>query len=234
MIGGQLGGNIRPTPEVEFTFGVAYYDFLNVQGRLSSPCFASNVQDVCDTDLTRPSFAQKGNTYMMLRDVIVEPGQPQFQFFGLASQFRDVVLSSRLDLGYFNPYHVILDGEYVRNVAWNRNDIAAKALVNGIAAGPATGPRNPPDDLTNVYFGGNQGWLARLTVGQRELKQLWDWNVHVGYKWLESDAVIDAFTDSDFGLGPNVWASARWMSANQIAGAPYAVDIIQIDLNGRF
>jgi hypothetical protein len=62
--------------------------------------------------------------------------------------------------------------------------------------------------------------------------------------------VIDAFADSDFGLGgtnlkgyfiganfalgPNVWASARWMSANQITGAPYAVDIIQVDLNAKF
>jgi hypothetical protein len=79
---------------------------------------------------------------------------------------------------------------------------------------------------------------------------LWDWNAFVGYKWLESDAVIDAFTDSDFGLGgtnlkgyfvggslalgPNVWLSARWMSANQVAGAPYAVDIVQVDLNARF
>jgi hypothetical protein len=26
----------------------------------------------------------------------------------------------------------------------------------------------------------------------------------------------------------------RWMSANQIAGAPYAVDIVQLDLNARF
>ena len=104
--------------------------------------------------------------------------------------------------------------------------------------------------MPNVYTGGNQGWLARMTVGHPKLKQLWDWNAFVGYKYLESDAVIDAFADSDFGLGgtnlkgyfvggnvalgPNVWASARWMSANQVAGAPYAVDIVQFDLNAKF
>jgi hypothetical protein len=108
----------------------------------------------------------------------------------------------------------------------------------------------PSSPCTPVYAGGNEGWLARLTVGHRDLKQLWDWNAHVGYKYLESDAVIDAFADSDFGLGgtnlkgyfvggnlalgPNVWASARWMSANQVAGVPYAVDIFQLDLNARF
>ena len=61
---------------------------------------------------------------------------------------------------------------------------------------------------------------------------------------------IDAFVDSDFGLGgtnlkgyfvggnlglaTNVWASARWMSANNIAGVPYAVDVVQVDLNAKF
>jgi hypothetical protein len=159
-----------------------------------------------------------------------------------------VVLSGRLDLGHFDPVHVVLDGEYVQNVAFNPADVAAKALANPIPAGTALAPNTPPAPST--FDGGNKGWLARLTVGDRELKKLWDWNAHVGYKWLQSDAVIDAFTDSDFGLGgtnlkgyfvganlalgANVWASARWMSANQANGSPYAVDILQVDLNARY
>jgi hypothetical protein len=253
MFGGQLGGAVRPTPEIEFTFGAAYYDFTNVQGQLSRPCFVYGPADVCDTDLTRPSFAQRGNTYMALRNIIPQFSGadllPQYQYFGLASGFRDVVGSARLDLGHFHPVHIVLDGEYVRNIAFNRDDVVAKFLVNPIPAGPKAGcPTN--DACPLVYTGGNQGWLARMTVGYKEFKELWDWNAFVGYKWLESDAVIDAFTDSDFGLGgtnlkgyfvganlalgPNVWASARWMSANQVAGAPYAVDILQVDLNAKF
>ncbi len=46
--------------EYAFRFGVAYYDFDNVQGQISSPCIVVTSADVCDTDLTRPSFAQKG------------------------------------------------------------------------------------------------------------------------------------------------------------------------------
>jgi hypothetical protein len=176
----------------------------------------------------------------------INPNGIQLQYFGLASQFRPLVFSGQIDFTHFNPVHAVLDGEYVWNTAFNRADVAAKALANPLPAGPIA-----PGGVGNTpYAGGNLGWLARLTVGDRELKQLGDWNVHVGYKWLESDAVIDAFADSDFGLGgtnlkgyffganlavaANVWLSARWMSANQVAGAPYAVDVAQVDLNARF
>lgn len=255
MFGAQIGSKIHVVPEVEFTVAAAYYDFTNVQGQLSSPCFANLVNDACDTDLTRPSFAQKGNSYMPLRTIIpLGLGESQYQYFGLASAFRNVVLSGRADLGYFHPVHIVFDGEYVNNVAWNKSEIADKFLAyynNTIPLGPKVGcPPDQPVNCTPIYDGGNQGWLARMTVGYRELKQFGDWNAFVGYKWLESDAVIDAFADSDFGLGgtnlkgyfvgasvalgQNVWLSARWLSANQIAGAPYAVDVLQIDLNAKF
>lgn len=256
MFGGQLGSNIHLVPEVDFTFAGAYYDFTNVQGQLSSPCFVFGTQDFCSTDLNRPLFAQKGNTYMALRNFApqFDPTgnlviSPQFQYFGLASAFRDVAASFRLDFGQFDPVHIILDGEYVRNVAWNYNDIAAKVVANPIPAGPTAGCLNGAS-CPQVYVGGPQGWQARVTVGDKEIRKLWDWNAYLGYKWLESDAVIDAFTNSEFGLGgtnlkgyfvgarlglgPSVWLSAKWMSANQVAGAPYAVDIFLLDLNARF
>jgi hypothetical protein len=262
MFGAQIGGNVRAIPDVELTVGGAYYEFTNVQGQLSSPCFVVTSADTCDTDLTRPSFAHKGNSYMGLRSIIPTAfnnfgTQSLYQYFGLASGFKDAVVSARLDLGHFHPVHIILDGEYVRNLAWNRNDVANRMFAlnstlpanNGIIPlGPTLACASAP--CPNVYTGGNEGWLARMTVGHPKLTQLWDWNAFIGYKYLESDAVIDAFADSDFGLGgtnlkgyfiggnvalgPNVWASARWMSANQVAGAPYAVDIVQFDLNAKF
>jgi hypothetical protein len=258
MFGGQVGTNVRPVPEVDFTFGTAYYDFMNVQGRLSDPCYVATTQDFCDTDLFRPMFAQRGNTYMALRNIIPQYDSgnnlfPQYQYFGLASGFRDLVVSARLDLGHFDPVHVILDGEYVNNLAWNWADINAKVQNNPLPTAATAGcvsTSSTPCTTAGNYTGGNQGWLARLTVGNREVKELGDWNAFVGYKWLESDAVMDGFTDPDFGLGgtnlkgyfiggnvavgQNVWLTARWMSATQIAGAPYAVDVFQFDLNARF
>ena len=245
LFGGQAGFAARFTPETNFRFAVAYYDFENVQGRFSSPCFAPSSSDICDTDLTRPSFAQKGNTYTILRNLVYDPAvnnPPLYQYFGLLGQYRPVVASAQLDLGHFHPAHIVLDGEYIWNSAFDRGLMNTPlALVNRAGT---------PDGSTGAFNGGNQGWLARVTVGNKEIKQLWDWNVHAGYKYLESDATIDAFVDSDFGLGGtnlkgyfvggnvglsnNVWASLRWMSANNIAGIPYAVDVVQVDLNARF
>ncbi|WP_342725984.1 putative porin [Bradyrhizobium sp. B097] len=251
LFGGQVGFNARFNQDYAFRFGVAYYDFDNVQGQLSSPCIVEVAADVCDTDLTRPSFAQKGNSYFALRNIIPDPPGTgnnggtsfQYQYFGLVSQYRPVVVSGQLDLGQFHPTHIVLDGEYVNNTAFSRSLMNAAAVNN---RGPSPDGGNTP----GAFNGGNQGWLGRVTVGDREIKHLWDWNVHAGYKYLESDATIDAFADSDFGLGgtnlkgyfvggniglgENVWATLRWMSANSIAGNPYAVDVLQVDLNAKF
>lgn len=250
LFGAQGGFGARIDPDTTLKLAVAYYDFANMRGKLSSPCVVYTAADVCDTDLLRPLFAQKGNTYIRLRNVpVVLPtlafpsGSLNYQYYGLASDFRPVVASAQLDLAQFNPIHVILDAEYVWNTAFDRSAVAAVAVFPNNFAGTTDGTPGP-------YNGGNQGWLARMTVGNKEIKHLWDWNAHVGYKYLESDAMVDAFVDSDFGLGgtnlkgyfiggnvglgENIWGSVRWMSANNIAGLPYKVDIVQLDLNARF
>jgi hypothetical protein len=247
LFGGQLGLASRFSSESSFRVAAAYYDFANVQGQLSSPCIVSATADACDTDLTRPSFAQKGNTYMPLRNIVSDQSNGfgttgLYEFYGLVSQYRPVVASAQLDLGHFHPVHIVVDGEYVVNTAFDRSLMNSITTINNRAG--------TPDGSLGDYNGGNMGWMARVTVGDKEIKHRWDWNVHAGYKYLESDATLDAFVDSDFGLGgtnlkgyfvggnlglsENVWASMRWMSATNIAGTPYAVDVVQVDLNARF
>ncbi len=250
LFGAQGGVIAKLDKDITLTAGVAYYDFTNVQGEVSTPCLVTSSADACDTDITRPSFAQKGNSYIALRNLIFDEVNVtsagivanQFQFFGLASQFRPVVVSGQLDFAEFNPTHIVLDGEYVNNTAFDRNLMNLTAINNRAAT--------PDGNGLGIYDGGNQGWLGRVTVGDKEIKHLWDWNVNAGYKYLESDATVDAFTDPDFGLGgtnlkgyflggnlgfgENVWGTLRWMSANNIAGVPYAVDVLQVDLNARF
>jgi putative porin len=260
LFGAQAGFASRFDPVHQFKVAAAYYDFENVQGQASSPCSVKTSSDNCSSDLSRPLFAQKGNTYMFLRNIIPDDDNlngiiNQFQYFGLVQKYRPIVASASVDFGDFHPYHIVVDGEFVWNTAFNR---ALTVPGTGLASLPdITGPgmavnnrAGTPDGSVGPFNGGDKGWMTRVTVGNTEIRHFGDWNAHIGYKYLESDATLDAFTDPDFGLGgtnlkgyflggnvglsDNVWASLRWMSANNIGGVPYAVDVLLVDLNAKF
>lgn len=247
LYGGQFGFAWKVDPMIGITLAAAMFDFSNVKGQLSSPCDLQMQKD-CDTDSRRPSFAQKGNTYTYLRDIVPNAANNygttnQLQYFGLAGDYRPAVFSGRLDFSHFDPVHIALDGDFVWNTAFNR-DTMERLGINNRAKDVV------PNVVPGAYDGGNTGWMTRLFVGNTKLEQFGDWNAHVGYKYLESDATVDAFVDSDFGLGgtnlkgyflggnfalaKNVWMTGRWMSATAIAGPPYAVDIFQFDFNAKF
>jgi len=76
------------------------------------------------------------------------------------------------------------------------------------------------------------------------------WRIAALYRHVERDAVVDAFTDSDFhqggtdaegwgiealyGIARNTWLRARYMTANEIEGPPLGIDLLQVDLNAKF
>jgi hypothetical protein len=228
--------------------GLAYYYFKNIEGRLSKPFTPLSSSDQGNTDDSRPAFAQNGNTYMALRNIIGTASNNfnqtnQFQYFGLATPFHELAFTGRLDYNHFEPLQVSLIGEFVTNVAFDRNQIAGRAVNNrSTATLPAVGS----------FAGGNTAWIINLTAGSATFQKRWDWNVGIGYRYVESDAVVDGFNDSDFGtplsgtnlkgytifgnlaLTPNVYLGIRWMSANEIAGPPFKSDVLQVDINGKF
>ncbi|HEX7853761.1 MAG TPA: putative porin [Sphingobium sp.] len=252
LTAGQFGVDIRPTARLRTRFAGGYFRFEHVQGELSAPC-AFN-QDVCDTDAMRPMFQQFGNTHMALRNNIPNPAVPEslspdVQYFGLASKFELLSLRGEVDYGLTDRLSLRLEGDYLRNLGFNRGQVAALAQNN---FAPIVG------GVGGQYDGGNTGWQARLSVGHlgRGLPQgdqtinKGDWNAFAGYRRLESDAMLDAFADSDFGLGGtnmkgwfaggsygiahNTAFGLRWLSANEIAGPPLSVDHLMVDLTTRF
>jgi len=136
--------------------------------------------------------------------------------------------------------HVILDGDFVKNLAFSRSRILATSPVNNPA----------PNQPLGSFDGGDMGYQARLTVGYPEVRERWQWNTSIAFKHLDSDAVPDAFTDSDFHLGGtnaegyvfgatlgvahNVDLTARWLSTKEVTSLPYTVDVVLVDLNARF
>lgn len=247
LVAVQGGVTWNLTKHLSAKAGLGYYDFVNVAGRLSDPFVPLTASDQGNTDDTRPAFAQKGNTYFPIRNIspVAENNfdtTKQFQFFGLASSFRPVTVTGQLDWGYWDPFHVALQGEYIENTAWDYTDINSKA-VNNRGANLANGNAGP-------YVGGNTAWIVGLKVGAAALEKRWDWNVGINYRYIESDAVVDGFNDSDFGLGgtnlkgwsaygslalsPRVALFLRWMSADEVAGPKYSSDILQFDVNAKF
>jgi len=247
LTGAQFGVEWKIASDLTAKFGVAYYDFSKIEGKLSSPYIPLTASDAGDTDTTRPAFAQRGNTYMALRDIDNSTSandfgnKYQYQYYGLASEFRNLTLTGKLEYDRFDPVRLSLIGELTKNVAFDSSDINKIAVNN---RGPATAGR------TGAFAGGDTAWNLAFQVGKPALECLWDWQAGIGYRYVESDAVVDGFTDSDFGgggtnvqgftLGGNVALSKavrcglRWMSSDEIAGPPLSSDILQIDLNAKF
>lgn len=249
LFGGQLGLDVKAIKDWEFKVATAYYYFYNIEGKLSSPFTPQNASDAGNTDDSRPSFAQKGNTYFPIRNIVPDASNDygainQYQYYGLATKFQELALTGRIDYNGFEPVQISLIGEAVQNLAFNKNAINSIAVNN----------RGPVDTtLANSigqFEGSGLGWIVNLRVGTPLLEKAWDWGITLGYRWIGSDSVVDGFNDSDFGTGgtnmkgftvggqlalsPNVWVGLRWMGADSIAGPTNKIDIIQFDLNSKF
>jgi hypothetical protein len=245
----QAGVAWNAGADFNFKAAAALYYYKNMEGQLSTPFTPLTSSDAGNTDASRPSFAQNGNTYMELRDIVPGPLNnngtiDQFQYFGLATPFHEIAFTSRLDYNHFEPFQISLTGEFVENKAFNAQTIAALA-VNNLGPAPSSGGAAP-------FIGGNKGWNVNLKIGDAVLQQGGDWSLGLGYRYLESDAVVDAFTDSDFGgdlagtnlkgftvagslaLAPGIILETQWMSASAIAGPTYKNDHLLFDINAKF
>lgn len=243
----QIGVNWKLSKDWNLKLATAYYDFRNVEGRLSTPYIPRNAEDAGDTDTSRPSFAQKGNTYRRLRRIISDVSNNngqinQFQYYGLATPFRVHSITARLDYNGYEPVQVSLLGEYLRNTAFDEAALNEFAVNNR----GATALNQP----VGGFEGGDTAYYFNLRVGKPLMEKRGDWYAYLGYRHVESDAVIDGFNDQDFGgggtnmkgytlgaaiaLSPRVQVGLRYFSASQIAGPQFKSDILQLDLSAKF
>jgi hypothetical protein len=247
LYGGQLGLDLKLTKNLNLKVAGAYYVFDGADGKQSTPYTPLSASDAGDTDNTRPSFAQKGNTYMALRRIIPNANNNfgtsnQFQYFGLATKFQPMAITAKLDYNGFEPFQVSFTGEYIKNLGYDSDRLNMLGINNRGASSPTGTPGS--------YDGGDTAWILGIRGGSAALQKRGDWQLGMNYRHIESDAVIDGFNDSDFGLGGtntkgfSIWASyavsantafgIRWMSASQIAGPPLKSDLLQIDFSGKF
>jgi Putative porin len=244
LVAGQLGVEWKPSPEISAKLSAGYFHYLDIAGQLSSRCFTPDSTESCNTDISRSQFSQFGNTTFAIRDIVfTDVNAPRRQYYGLASEFRILNLHAMLDVQSFDPVRFTLEGDFVKNLAFDAARIAALNPDNNRGPDVSTAVRGP-------FAGGDTGYSIRAAIGSKEMKNWKDWNLSLGYRYLESDAVLDAFTDSDFrsggtnskgfivgatlGIAKNTNLQVRWLNGNSISSNPFSNDTLQIDINAGF
>jgi hypothetical protein len=237
MYGSQVGVKWTSANLSTVKFGVAFYDFQHVEGM-------SNPNDSSYYDGTSPAFRTKGNSYFDINQ-LNNYDPTKSTKYGLSSKFKELNLTGQIDLATFNPVHIILTGDYVRNIGFDSQEIASRTGLQSSFTGGI-------GKQVNAY-------QLKLAIGMPNTYKAGDWQAFAGYKRLEADAVLDSYTDSDFylggtnakgwivgasyGLDKNAWLTARWFSADEIsprlnsagvALAPLAIDVLMLDLNSKF
>ena len=220
LVGGQIGTNLRWDDGAQhLRLGLAYYDFLHVTGRENEP-------DSTLLNYTAPAFVRYGNT---LFD-IANSSDPTVNLFALAAHFRLVDVAANYDYR-FGRYSFAVTGEAVRNIGYDQTAIEQ-----------LTGQMMPSKE--------NKGYVGEVSLGDPVVDAFGRWRGAVGYRYAKRDAVLDAWTDADFheggtntkgyyvwasyGVAKNTWVRVRYLSANEIDGPRYGLDIWQLDLNARF
>jgi Putative porin len=174
---------------------------------------------------TAPTFVRFGNTMFNIAN---DPTNTT-QLYALASKFRLADLNATYTYSV-GRYTAVVTADAVRNFAFNATSVENET-------GNYVAPRT-------------KGYQTEFSFGYPSVLSAGAWRGRVGYRYLQSDAVIDGYTDSDFhfggtnargyyltadyGLGHSLWMRVRYLSSNEIDGPLYGVDTLQIDMNTSF
>jgi hypothetical protein len=220
LYGAQLGAEWTPNTRTRIKGGLALYEYRHTSG-IANPALGDTFNNQ-----SAPQSRQKGNSLFNIDN----DGNAATNLWALAPEYQIANLTLVTDFAQYDPIHVIGSFDWARNIGFDRDEILAR-----------TGQSFDED---------TDGYQVKLTIGYPKISLRHEWQAFVGYRYLEADAVLDAFTDSDFhlggtnakgfmiggsyGLDKNTWLSARWMSSDEISGLPLSIDVFQLDLNAKF
>jgi hypothetical protein len=249
LFGGQLEAEATLLDRKKLHFGVGYYTYDNITGVADDRGPGQTSRDAL-VDASVPRSMQKGNTlYDLYNAGNFAPGSTQPDVFGLAADYGILNLSAGIEIPDFSPYNIWLTADYVKNLGYDSGEVRDR--VDGArTSNPISGKHDT-------------GYMFRAEVGSPWLLDEGDWRLYGAYKYIEPDAVLDAFNDSDFLLGGtnakgfiiggkyvlqrDVVLAFRYLNAESImnpldaspigGGAeldPLKSSTYQLEINGRF
>jgi len=175
-------------PSTRVRLGLAQYNYSGLAGQIDDDY--DPVLRIAGPSYGRFEYGaalrQRGNTLFLTNN----PGEgtagadltPDRFRWGLASRFTPVALTVAAELSHFAPQVLLLSAEVVQNTAFDRQEIENR-----------TGLR--------IADGSSTGLALRAVFGAPAVQQRGQWQFSLGWRRLGSDAVLDAFTDSDLRLG---------------------------------
>ena len=217
-----------------FKVGVAYYYYDGIRNKQAPSGSGS------EDDFLRQKIQDKVIHISKFRILY-----PTDILLGYASDYELLDFTARADLTMFAPYRLTLSGNFVENIGYELDRVAEQVLGSDYS-----------EETTAYQMRVDFGWPSVTLSG--------NWKVYALYKHVERDAVLAAFTDSDFhgggtdaegyviggeyGLAKNAWLSLRWISTDEIDGPEYRgidcgsssincqfkYDRAQFDLNAKF
>jgi len=174
---------------------------------------------------TAPTFERQGNTYFDISNST----DTTVNLFALAAKYRLANLNMTYELP-IGRYTLGVTADAVKNLGYNTARVSANV-------GEYVAPRT-------------KGYQGEFSFGHPTVLTAGAWRGVIGYRYLQRDAVIDAYTDSDFhwggtdargyylvgdyGVADRVWVRLRYLSSNAIDGPTLGIDTLQLDLNTRF
>lgn len=219
LIGAQGGVEWVPSNDLRAKVGLGIYEYRNISGVL-------NAANRTTTNETAPDYRQKGNTLFNIDN----DNNVNTNLYGLAADYQVLNLTGAVDFNLFNPVHLIVTGDFVKNIGFSSSKARARS-----------GLTVPKEDT---------GYMVRVAVGMPAMLLKNDWQLSLAYRYLEADATLDAFNDSDFhlggtnskgfivgaqyGLSRNTWINARWLSSREISGLPLSINTMQVYFNAKF
>lgn len=242
LYGGQLGIDLPWDGGGRVQLAGAYYHFDNISGK-------KNAVDSTLLNFTAPTFMQKGNTVF---DILNDTDTDTY-LYALAAQYHLLDITAILELPVLR-HKVSLTADYVKNIGYKKSEVLKQFGYSSLSA--------VPENQRLAFEPRITGWQVELAAGSRQTGRSGSWRTSVAYKHIERDAVLDAFTDSDFHLGGTAakgyvfrtdwwfkdrnWLSLRYISTDEIShtmpgnggvyvdAAPFGVDSVLLDINTQF
>lgn len=218
LYGAQIGGSVNFSNQNSIKVGAAYYYYDDIVVD-QAPLGSASV-----FDFRAPQNLGQGNTYVEIQDP--DPREPDI-LLGYASDFELVGLTTKIDLSTFAPYRLSLTGEYFENIGYDSGDVA--------------------DLLGFEVKKETTAYQMRVDFGWPQVNLAGNWKAYAAYKYIERDALLASFTDSDFhgggtdaegyilgfdyGLGKNAWLSLKWISTDEIDGPDFRGNFVCSELN---